>query len=269
MTTKVIAEIGWNHMGDMNLAAEMIKESSRAGASFAKFQTWKVSRLKSGAWDNDGRREIYENAELSEKDHEYLIETCKKNNIEFLSSAFALEDAKLLKDIGCNKVKIPSFECTNKELINYCQNNFSEVIISTGTATKKEIDNLKELINVEKTIVMHCVSSYPCTSSIANLPRLNYLKENFLRVGYSDHTQGINVACISLNYNIEYIEKHFTINNDLPGRDNKFAILPDEMKNLNQFIDVFAKSNKFLGVDFQPEENDSRENYRSRFDMKK
>ena len=93
---------------------------------------------------------------------------------------------------------------------------FSEVIISTGTATKDEIDNLKQLINQEKTIVMHCVSSYPCTSSIANLPRLNYLKENFLRVGYSDHTQGINVACISLNYQVEFIEKHFTINNDLP-----------------------------------------------------
>ena len=261
MSTKVIAEIGWNHMGDMKLAAEMIKESSDSGASFAKFQTWKVSRLKSGAWDFDGRREIYENAELSEKDHEYLIEICNKNKIEFLSSAFALEDAKLLKYLGCKKVKIPSFECTNRELINYCQNNFSEVIISTGTATKDEIDNLKLFINQEKTIVMHCVSSYPCTSSIANLPRLNYLKENFLRVGYSDHTQGINVACISLNYQVEFIEKHFTINNDLPGRDNKFAILPNEMKNLNEFIDIFSNANKFHGIDFQPEETQESKSF--------
>lgn len=264
--TKIIAEIGWNHMGDMNLAAEMISESSKSGASYAKFQTWKVSRLKSGSWDSDGRREIYEKAELSTDDHIYLIDTCNKNKIQFLSSAFSIEDAQLLHELGCKKVKIPSFECTNRELIDYCNNQFSEIIISTGTATKEEIDDLKQIVNLERTVVMHCVSSYPCTSSIANLPRIKYLQDNFPRVGYSDHTQGIDVARASINYKVEYIEKHFTIDNSLPGRDNKFAILPQDIKDLNNYINIFSEANNFHGIDFQPEEKDSRENYRSRFD---
>ena len=73
MRPEIIAEIGWNHMGDMNLASRMIKEAKKSGADFAKFQTWQVSRLKNGEWDNDGRREIYKNAELSKEEHEFLI----------------------------------------------------------------------------------------------------------------------------------------------------------------------------------------------------
>ena len=91
MSAELIAEIGWNHMGDMNLATEMIKKAKSSGADYAKFQSWKVSRLKSGEWDIDGRRKIYENAELSKEKHLFLIEECKKNEINFLSSAFAVK----------------------------------------------------------------------------------------------------------------------------------------------------------------------------------
>ena len=91
MATKLIAEIGWNHMGDMRIAEEMVKEAAESGAFFAKFQTWKVDRLKSGSWDHDGRREIYEKAELTKEKHEFLIESCKRHNIKFLSSAFSVE----------------------------------------------------------------------------------------------------------------------------------------------------------------------------------
>ena len=97
MNTEIIAEIGWNHMGNMELASKMIKKAKESGADYAKFQTWKVERLKSGEWDNDGRRNIYENAELSKEDHEFLIKECNKNKIEFLSSAFSVEDAALFR----------------------------------------------------------------------------------------------------------------------------------------------------------------------------
>lgn len=265
MSTKLIAEIGWNHMGDMELAENMITQAAKSGAEFAKFQTWKVERLKSGAWDFDGRREIYEKAELSIDNHLFLIDCCKRNNINFLSSAFSLPDAILLKELDCSAVKIPSFECTNYELIEFCNNNFEELIISTGTATENEVKYLIDKIDNDKTTIMHCVSCYPCDSLYANLPRINFLKELFNNVGFSDHTQGINVACASLSYSVNYIEKHFTTDKDLPGRDNKFAILPNEMKNLFLFVQDYDKSNIYYGNDYRPEEIDSRNNYRSRF----
>ena len=268
MDTEIIAEIGWNHMGDMDLAEKMIQKAAESGANYAKFQTWKVSRLKSGSWDEDGRREIYEKAELSEENHLYLMGKCSKYNIKFLSSAFSKEDAQLLKKLSCTEVKIPSFECTNYELITYCINNFKRVIISTGTASKEEIIKLSKIIDQEKVVIMHCVSSYPCESKNANLPRINELKKYFKHVGFSDHTQGINVSCASLEYDIELIEKHFTVDHNLPGRDNKFALLPDDFEALNLFKSDRINANNFLGVDFQTIEEDSRNNYRSRFDNK-
>ena len=82
--TEVIAEIGWNHMGDMDLAEKMVEAASQSGANYAKFQTWSTKRLKKGEWDEDGRRQIYEKAELTFENHEFLVDVCKKNQIEFL-----------------------------------------------------------------------------------------------------------------------------------------------------------------------------------------
>ena len=120
---EVIAEIGWNHLGDMDLAKKMIESASKNGASYAKFQSWSVKRLKPGSWDSDGRRQIYEKAELTESKHIELINPCKKFNIEFLSSVFSINDAKMLKKLNCKAVKIPSFESRNAELISYCDQN--------------------------------------------------------------------------------------------------------------------------------------------------
>ena len=116
----LIAEIGWNHMGNMDIAEKMIKKAKESGCDIAKFQTWKVNRLKSGEWDTDGRREIYNNAELSEEKHYFLKKKCKENSIDFLSSAFSIEDAKLLINIGCKSIKIPSFEVSNIDLLIFC-----------------------------------------------------------------------------------------------------------------------------------------------------
>ena len=121
---KVIAEIGWNHCGDMQLAKQMAKAAQKSGATYAKYQTWSVNRLKPGSWDNDGRRQIYEKAELSRENHIELINYCNKIGIKFLSSVFSINDAELLVELGCKEVKIPSFESRNHELIKYCDDNF-------------------------------------------------------------------------------------------------------------------------------------------------
>tara|TARA_R100001594_G_scaffold8203_2_gene21473 strand:- start:281 stop:1075 length:795 start_codon:yes stop_codon:yes gene_type:complete len=262
--TKLIAEIGWNHMGDMKLAEEMISAAKESGADFAKFQTWGVERLKPGVWDTDGRREIYEKAELDLDKHFELKEHCDKVGIGFMSSVFSIKDAKLLKNVVTDYVKIPSFESRNTELISYCDSNFKKLLISTGTSDWNEIrTNVTGLNNYS---LLHCVSSYPCNFDIINLPRINHLKRISDSIGFSDHTQGIEASVLSLSYGVDYIEKHFTINNDLPGRDNKFAILPNQMKRLSEYIDVANKVMGDKGANYQTCESDSRQNYTGRFD---
>jgi len=262
---RIIAEIGWNHCGDMNLAKEMIKAAADSGADYAKFQTWSVSRLKTGDWDVDGRREIYEQAELTKERHEELISYCKEMNISFLSSVFSIEDAKLLVELKCNSVKIPSFESRNIELIKYCNNHFETVFMSTGTSTLEEIKYSISFFNKATLYLMHCVSVYPGKYEIANLPKMIALKQVHDLVGYSDHIEGIESAKIALGLGAVVIEKHFTIDNNLPGRDNKFAILPNELLGLRKYINYIHDMMIDHGTGYNELEFDSRTNYAGRF----
>ena len=253
-------------MGDLEIAEKMIIEAKKSGANYAKFQTWSVERLKKGSWDEDGRREIYVSAELPKSKHKALIDLCNKNKIEFFSSVFSIPDAELLKSLGINVVKIPSFEISNKELLLFCKRNFDTIYLSTGTSTWDEVQDLKNIFDdLSQIVVMHCVSSYPCNAEVINLPKINYLKKEFPTVGFSDHTQGIEISKIALTYELDAIEKHFTIDKNLPGRDNKFAILPDEFIELKEFHRKLLLSNEFKGLDYQECELDTRINYRGRF----
>jgi len=263
---KIIAEIGWNHCGDMNLAKEMILAAHNSGADYAKFQTWSVDRLKSGSWDYDGRRQIYEKAELTHEKHLELKKYCELIGIKFLSSVFSIEDAKMLVKIGCKEVKIPSFESRNEALIAYCLKNFKTVFMSTGTSSYDEIRNVYEKINHESFYLLHCVSSYPCKPDIANIPKMLKLKQLTEKIGYSDHIQGVESAKVAIEFGAKVIEKHFTTDNDLPGRDNKFAILPSDMKNLSNYIKLRNEMLIDHGSGYQSCEKDSRENYAGRFD---
>jgi sialic acid synthase SpsE len=185
-----------------------------------------------------------------------------------MSSVFSIEDAKLLKNIVTDYVKIPSFESRNLQLIEYCRDNFNKLLISTGTSNWNEVKktaNTLHFIQANFTL-LHCVSSYPCTFDIVNLPRIGHLNRIHSSVGFSDHSQGIESSVLSLKYGVDYIEKHFTIDNDLPGRDNKFAILPNEMKRLSEYIKISDKVMVDKGSDFQECELDSRNNYTGRFD---
>jgi len=262
---KVIAEIGWNHCGDMDIAKKMIESAQSSGANYAKFQTWSTKRLKSGEWDSDGRREIYQKAELSKEDHLKLKSFCENLNIQFLSSAFSVPDAELLVEIGCSAVKIPSFESRNKELIAYCNENFNTIIMSCGTSTFDEIKESVGLINKADLYLMHCVSVYPGEYDEANLPKMNELKKLCNKVGLSDHIEGVESSKIAIGEGAVILEKHFTIDNDLPGRDNKFAILPKQLKDLTDYIKNRSLMLESLGLGFNDKENNSRLNYTGRF----
>jgi N,N'-diacetyllegionaminate synthase len=269
---KIIAEIGWNHCGDMDLAKQMAKAAQESGATYAKYQTWSVDRLKQGSWDTDGRKEIYEKAELSKEDHIELIKYCNEIGIIFLSSVFSIPDAQLLVNLGCKEVKIPSFESRNHKLIKFCSDNFDVIFMSTGTSTFEEITESCKYVNYMTTLyLMHCVSTYPCDPTIANIQRMELLKDSRAGlgmdtfVGYSDHIQGVESAKVAIGEGALVVEKHFTTDNDLPGRDNKFAILPHELKDLSNYIKL--RKDMFIshGNDYQECESDSRENYTGRF----
>jgi len=243
MKVELIAEIGWNHQGDMELAKKMIFEAKKNGADYAKFQTWSVDKLVPGPWDKDGRREIYQKAQLTKERHIELIKYC-------------------------NEVKIPSMEASNTSLLKFVNEHFDRIILSLGAHTLVEAKQAIKTFNKKKLVVLHCVSVYPCDYNMANIPKMKILQSIHDRVGYSDHIQGVDSAKVAIGEGAVIIEKHFTTDNNLPGRDNVFAILPKDLNELSIFIK--RREEMFIdhGVDFLPQEQDSRDNYRGRWDGK-
>lgn len=265
---QVVAEIGWNFMGDIDLAEEMIKQAKNCGADICKFQLWDPKYLKKGVWDEDGRLEIYEKAKLTDEKINKLQEICNKNEIEFLVSIFSKAGAERLNGLGCKSVKIPSHESSNFELHEYCYTKFEKIYLSLGACTKKELDKVIYMSTkaAEKINAMHCVSAYPCEDKNLNMPRLNYLKENFENIGFSDHSDSLISGAVAVAMGCTLIEKHFTTDNSLPGRDNKFAHNPEKFSSYVKNIKDAENMMINHGVSFQEIEKDIVENYRGRWD---
>ena len=266
--TKIIAEIGWNHMGDLRLAKKMILSAKKNGADYVKTQVFDPSTLKPGPWDRDGRRKIYEKAKITNEKYAKLLKYSRKIKINFFTSVMNIEGAKMVLNHQKNLIKIPSMENTNYELLSFCNKNFDMIIISTGTAKFSEILKLKKIFRKNKLHILHCTSSYPCLSENLNLPKIGLLKKHFKSVGFSDHSSGIYASFIAMSYKINFIEKHFTLDRKLPGRDNKFAILPEELNQLSNFRKFYKNANTFINKDFLKCEVEARNNYRGRWSLK-
>ena len=164
------------------------------------------------------------------------------------------------------RVKIASFEARKPTLLSYCDSRFDTVYISTGTSSVGEIEEHLDYLPTSNVVLLHCVSSYPLESKNTNLPRINSLKKLCDRVGYSDHTFGVEGSKAALEYDIEVIEKHFTLDHDLPGRDNKFAILPEELKELSDYIKRREEMNISHGDGYLECEQEARDIMTGRFD---
>ena len=249
----------------MDLAEKMIIRAAESGVDICKFQTWSENNLKTGSWDEDGRREIYKKAQLSKQDHVLLKNFCEVQNVQFLTSVFNINDIDFLGSLGMKMVKIPSHEVHNIDLIQSVAEIFDTVLISTGASKWKEVKKIIETVNKNNLILMHCVSTYPCPEEKINLPRMEELKKINGVIGYSGHYQGIDDAIAAICHGATIVEKHFTIDQDLPGRDNKFAILPKQMKILADFRDNYVKMNIDRGLDLQEVEMDTYQNYRGRW----
>ena len=265
---EIIAEIGWNHMGDMVLAEDMIRAASESGADMVKFQYWDPKFLRPGPWDDDGRIEIYRKAALDSEKIQILQKISSENNVEFLISVFGTIGAKFIKDLDIDIIKIPSHETINIDLINFCAKNFNYVYFSGGASLKGEIEEANEILKKGSCEynLMHCVSSYPCDVEFANIKRILWLKELSANVGFSDHTDSSVVPAIAVSLGATVIEKHFTTDKNLPGRDNKFAFEPREFKEMSENIRLAESSIIDRGIDFQEIERDTVENYRGRWE---
>lgn len=266
----IIAEIGWNWMGDMKLAKKMIKAASDNGATHVKTQVFNEKYLKPGPWDLDGRREIYKKAQPSYTQLKEMKEYAEECDILFLASTMSLRDAELYSKVTTSIIKIPGFESRNRELLQFAFDKFDTVIISTGSSSVEEVESLLESLVLNRKqyynmVLMHCVSSYPCLPEHANIERILDLARLTPNIGYSDHIEGIESVKVALEYSIEWVEKHFTTDHNLPGRDNKFAILPEELKALTDYLTFREKMKRYHGTSYQKCEEEVRNIQTGRF----
>ncbi|MHA1469622.1 MAG: N-acetylneuraminate synthase family protein, partial [Candidatus Asgardarchaeia archaeon] len=227
----------------------------------AKFQTWKVERLRKGPWDEDGRRKIYEKAELTEKKHQIVKDFCDQIGIKFLTSCFCVDDIDLIKKFT-NEIKIPSPEAYDYELMRKSVDEFEEVYLSTGASYPDEYLKWAEYSNVT---LLHCVSSYPCDYDSIKFNKFRFLQTLTDRVGYSGHLSGVYDAIVAICYGATVIEKHFTIDHGLPGRDNKFALLPNEFAEIREFLNIYERMNEERGLEIQECEKDYRKYQKGRW----
>jgi N,N'-diacetyllegionaminate synthase len=244
----IIAEAGVNHNGSMEMAKCLVDAASDSGADYVKFQTFKTEKLVSTTakkadyqtlnTNSDSQFDMLKKLELSIEQHHELIAYCKQKSIKFLSTAFDLESIDLLNSLNIQLFKIPSGEITNLPYLKKIGFLNKEVILSTGMCVMSEIeDALDTLIKAgtdRKNIsVLHCTTDYPTAMKDVNLKAmLSIQKQLNVPVGYSDHTLGIEVAIAAVAMGATIIEKHFTLDKNLPGPDHKASLEPTELKTL-------------------------------------
>jgi len=229
----IVAEIGLNHCGDLKIALESVKVAAESGADAVKFQIFKADELYS---KKDKYYKLFKALELPREAWEKIANFAEKQNILFAASVFDEESVDLLSELDAPFFKIASGDITHIPLIKYIARKNKPVILSTGMSTIGEIEEALNAIYSEgnrDVILLHCVSRYPANYSELNLRAINTLKNTFkVPVGFSDHTIGIlaSLAAVALGANV--IEKHFTINKNLPGPDHKLSLEPHEFKEL-------------------------------------
>lgn len=245
MKTLVIAEAGVNHNGDPALALHLVEAAARAGADLVKFQTFKADALVAAhapmadyQQRNTGvvesQHAMIRRLELDHGMHLTLMRHCEANGIGFFSSAFDLASIDLLHRLGLTQWKIPSGEITNLPYLRKIGGYGQPVILSSGMSTLTDIDaalNALEQAGTPRSsiTVLHCNTEYPTPMRDVNLRAMQTIGDRFgVAVGYSDHTQGIEVAIAAVALGASVIEKHFTLDRTLPGPDHKASLEPDE-----------------------------------------
>lgn len=245
--TLIIAEAGVNHNGKISLARQLIDAAADAGADLVKFQTFNASRqvtrvakkadYQTQTTDSkESQHDMLQRLELTEEMHHELIAHCATRNIGFFSTGFDIESINLLLGLGQDHFKIPSGEITNLPYLRHIGHLGKNTILSTGMATLGDIEAAIDVLEQAGTprtniTVLHCTTEYPTPMAEVNLRAMQSIQAAFgVAVGYSDHTQGIEVATAAVAMGATVIEKHFTINRNLPGPDHQASLEPAELK---------------------------------------
>lgn len=257
--TFIIAEAGDNHNGSRELAFRLIDKAVEAGADCVKFQTFvtdeviskraeKAEYQKAATGSDESQYQMVKKLELSFEQFRELQKYAEERDITFLSTPFDIPSVEFLDSINIPCFKIPSGEITNLPYLIKIAETGRDVIMSTGMAELNEIESAINILREHGSgdiSLLHCNTEYPTPYEDVNLRAMSTLKEKFgVRVGYSDHTQGIEVPIAAVALGAEIIEKHFTLDHNMEGPDHKASLEPDELK---QMVDGIRKTEKALG----------------------
>jgi N-acetylneuraminate synthase/N,N'-diacetyllegionaminate synthase len=258
--TLIIAEAGVNHNGKLNLALKLCDAAKEAGADVVKFQTWKTEKIITHTvaqaeyqTEHTGKTEsqfdMLKRLELSYDDFRVIKEHCDKIGIQFASTADEEESLDFLISLGIPFIKIGSGEITNIPYLRIMGSKKLPVIISSGMSTLSEVDvALTELRKSGATDItlLHCTTNYPCPMKDVNLNAMLTLKYAFkIPIGYSDHTEGIEVPVAAVAMGAKVIEKHFTLDRKMEGPDHLASTGPEEFKKM---VDSIRNIEKALGT---------------------
>jgi len=249
----IIAEAGVNHNGSIDIAKKMIDVASDSGADAVKFQTFKAEKVviknapkvqyqKDSLLDNDSQYEMLKKLELDLNAHQIISRYCEKKKIIFLSTPFDHQSIDLLESLDFKIYKIPSGEITNLPYLRYIGSLSKKIILSTGMSSLKEVEDALSVLILSGTLkenitILHANTMYPTPMKDVNLKAMITMKNHFnISVGYSDHTEGIEVDIAAVAMGASVIEKHFTLDKLMSGPDHKASLSPVELKSMVKAI---------------------------------
>lgn len=253
----IIAEAGVNHNGSLELAKQLIDVAAAAGADAVKFQTFvaeevvsinapKAEYQKETTGAAESQFDMIKKLELSNEDHQELMDYAEIKDIIFLSTPFDEKSVDLLVELGVPLIKVSSGEITNHPFLKYIAKKGLPIILSTGMSTLEEVAEAVSVIRetgCENLTLLHCTSNYPARVEDSNLRAMKTMADAFnIPVGYSDHTLGIVVPIAAAALGANVIEKHFTIDKNLPGPDHKASLEPCELKYMVRDIRIIEKA---------------------------
>ncbi|MBF0384746.1 MAG: N-acetylneuraminate synthase family protein [Candidatus Omnitrophica bacterium] len=273
----LIAEIGVNHNGKMEIAKEMIKEAAKAGADIVKFQTFnadefmadkdvKYAYKSGGKTIKEGMYSMFKRLELPVSWHIKLKEYCLRNKVQFLSTPCDRSAVDLLMKVGVSAFKISSEDLINIDLLEYVAGKNKPVILSTGMAKSDEIDhalNIFKRKGNKNLILMHCTSVYPTPEREVNLKRMVEISRRYdILSGFSDHSKGDLAAIAAVSMGAVIVEKHFTLGHQMKGPDHIFSSTPSEYKSMVDKIRLIERMKGKGGLGISPTEEKLRMLYR-------
>lgn len=247
----IIAEAGVNHNGSLDLAKKLVDVAKDAGADCIKFQTYisqnivskhalKAEYQKRNTMIEESQYDMLKKLELSFNDFRELNKYCKSKKIDFMSTAFDFDSIDFLNSISMGIWKIPSGDITNLPYLIRIAKLNKPMILSTGMSTLSDIRNAIKVLadnGDSELTILHCTTEYPTPYDDVNLRAMLTIKDEFgTKVGYSDHTKGIEVAMAAVALGATMIEKHFTLDRNMVGPDHKASLEPDELKTMIESI---------------------------------